>query len=107
MIHLEQRSYVTHSPILQGPVTPFPSDVLWKSGMSDKRIRSCEPHFLIGQNSASAVLWKSENQYRGDNQSTHLYQQSQQALMCINTEKHQITKLGIFLDLGDDLFLCL
>ena len=27
--------------------------------------------------------------------------------MCINTEKHQITKLGIFLDLGDDLFFSL
>ena len=94
MIHLEQRSYETHSPILQGPVTPFSSDVLWKSDMSDKW-------------SSSAVLWKSENQYRGDNQSIHLYQQSQQVLMCINTEKHQITKLGTFLDLVYDLFLSL
>ena len=70
-------------------------------------IRSCEAHFPIDQSPVTAVLWKSENQYRGDNQSIHLYQQSQQVLMCINTEKHQINKLGIFLDLGDDLFLCL
>ena len=105
MIHLEQRSYETHSPILQGPVTPFSSNVFWKSDMSDKTDKKLRSPFSNW--SASAVLWKSENQYRGDNQSIHLYQQSQQVLKCINTEKHQITKLGTFLDLGDDLFLSL